>query len=383
MIERQRGLKATLLPRIRTWTGRASAPRPRLLSVVAALSVALVGAGSAAARIDIDRQRLESPQLSRIARGPAYIADTVLRTTPSRAAYWGGATTASTGETVTIYVSDAYPQDPATAQKWANFLARLVHGSELAKLTVYLAPISQVQSVCGTDALGCYSPATQSLVAPGDDPAADTSAEAVVTHEYGHHVAANRSNAPWSAENYGTKRWASYEQVCSKTRAGDLFPGAETQPDYRLNPGEAFAETYRVLNERRTGQAETAWDVVSQTLYPDTTALAVLQQDVTQPWTGATTVRSSGSVSARTRSRTTSVATSLDGTLRVTLRAPARARVSLDVVGSSGTRLGHAATTAASRTRTVSATVCGQRSVKLRVNRVSGSGTYRLTISRP
>ena len=384
MTDPRQGPQPTLLPRNKTWAGRASAPRPRLLSIVAAaLSVALAGAGSAAARTDVARARLDSPQLGEIARGPALIADAKVAATPSRSAYWGGATTASTGETVTIYVSDAYPQDPATAQRWADFLASLVHGPELAKLTAYLAPLDQVQSFCGADALACYSPRSESLVAPGDDPAAGTSAEAVITHEYGHHIAANRSNAPWVAEDTGTKRWASYEQVCSKTRAGELFPGAETSPQYQLNPGEGFAETYRVLNERLAGLPEIPWAVVSRTLYPDSTALSLLRQDVTTPWTGATTIRSTATLGASVRSRTTSIATGLDGTLHVTLQAPARSRFALDVLTPSGGRLGaHVTTTAGSRTRTVTATVCGQRSLRVRVSRVSGFGTYALTVAR-
>jgi hypothetical protein len=362
---------------------RATAPPRNLLILSAALLVALVGTGSAAARTDPERTRLDSPRLGEIARGPAYIADSTLAAAPSRAGYWGGPTLASTGEMVTIYVSDLYPQNAATAQRWADFLASLVHGPELSRLTAYLAPLQQVQSVCGADALACYSPGGESLVAPGDDPAADTSAEAVVAHEYGHHVAANRSDAPWSAEDYGTKRWASYTQVCAKTRAGQLFPGAETEPHYRLNPGEAFAESYRVLNERLAGRTETAWNVVSSTLYPDSTALAAVQQDVTTPWTGATVSRASGALGTRVRSRTVAVATPLDGTLRVTLRAPARSRFGLSLRAPSGGSLGRATTTAAVRTRTVMATVCGSRNVSLRVSRISGAGTYRLTIARP
>ena len=54
--------------------------------------------------------------------------------------------------------------------------------------------------------------------------------------------------------DYGTKRWASYENVCArKIAAGVLFPGAEDVAPYMLNPGEAFAETYRVLNEQKLG----------------------------------------------------------------------------------------------------------------------------------
>jgi hypothetical protein len=365
------------------WGPRPISPPRCLFILTAALLVALAAAGSAAARTDREPPRLDSPSLREIARGPAYIADTTIAAAPSRAAYWGGPTLASTGETVTIYVSDSYPQDPATATRWADFLAGLVHGSELSKLTAYLAPLTQVQSICGTDALACYSPGSESLVAPGDDPSSDTSAEAVVTHEYGHHVAANRSNVPWVAEDYGTKRWATYEKVCASTRAGRLFPGAETEPQYRLNPGEAFAETYRVLNERLAGRPETPWNVVSSTLYPDSTALAALQQDVTSPWTAPTTISASGALSARVRSRSTSVATPLDGTVRVTLRAPARSRFSLALVAPSGSRLAAATTTASVRTRTITTTVCGSRSVSARVSRISGSGTYRLTIARP
>jgi hypothetical protein len=370
-VTRPRESRPTTLPR-------------RILIAVAALSLALaLGSGSAAARTDAEPLRLDSPRLAEIARGPAFIADAKVATTPARSAYWGGATTASTGESVTIYVSDAYPQDPATAQRWADFLASLVHGPELSMLTAYLAPLDQVQAFCGADALACYSPGSESLVAPGDDPAGGISAEAVVTHEYGHHVAANRSNAPWSAEDYGTKRWASYMQVCSKTRAGQLFPGVETAPQYQLNPGEGFAESYRVLNERLAGLAETPWQVVSRTLYPDATALGLLQQDVTAPWTGPTTTRASGRLDVRVRSRTTTIGANLDGTLRVTLQAPARARIALAVLTPSGGRLAGATTTASAPTRTLSATVCGQRTLRLRVIRLSGSGTYRLTVARP
>ena len=250
--------------------------------VVAALATSVTAAGAQPAA------RLESPNPAEIVRGPLAIRDTVL-TRPAlehlqkAGTAWGGPYTTPTGETVTVYASDAYPQDPALGQRWANFLDGLVHGTELSLLTVYLAPLAEVQSVCGQQAIGCYSPGDNTLVAPGDDPSTDTSAEAVITHEYGHHVANHRSDAPWDALDYGTKRWATYEQVCAKTAAGQLFPGAETEPRYMLNPGEAFAEIYRVLNERLAGLTEAPWDVVSQSLYPDNVALSLLQQDVVSP----------------------------------------------------------------------------------------------------
>src|SRR5205814_3373682 len=90
-------------------------------------------------------------------------------------------------------------------QRWANFLASLVHGSELSTVTVLLSTPAQISSVCGSDALACYSPQGALLYAPGEDPGSDLSAEAVITHEYGHHVAANRLNSPWNALDWGPK----------------------------------------------------------------------------------------------------------------------------------------------------------------------------------
>ena len=271
----------------------------------------------------------------------------------------------ATGENVTIYASTAYPQDPALGQKWADFLSRLAHGSELSSVTVFLAPETQIGRVCGTEALACYSGDDHTLISPGEDPDASISAEAVITHEYGHHVAASRSNAPWSALDYGTKRWASAINVCTRARAGQLFPGSETFPNYQLNPGEGFAESYRVLNERKAGIPESPWQIVSDALYPDNDALAATTRT-------ARFTRTS-------RVRTFTVATPLDGTLRVSARPSAGTRVALDVFAGA-TRLVHA-TGAGTLARTQ--TICGQRSLRVRVTETRGTGAFRLTVSKP
>jgi hypothetical protein len=294
--------------------------------------------------------------------------------------YWGGVFTASTGESVTVYVSDGYPQDSTTGQHWADFLASLVHGSELASLIVYLAPPAEVATICGKDAVACYGVQNNLLIAPGEDPTADTSAEAVVTHEYGHHVAAHRSNAPWAAIDFGTKRWSSFMQVCADASGGKLYPGAEQLPRYQLNPGEGFAEAYRVLNERSAGLPEPPWDIVSQSLYPDDTALSLLRADVTTPWVGARATVRTSTVTQAIPARTYTLATPLDGTLRVTLRTPPRARVRLQLVSASGTVL---ATKSGGGQLSVATTVCGDRSVVARVSRLTGAGTFRLTVAQP
>jgi hypothetical protein len=369
----------TLRPRRPNRVGRSPSAR---LVVLCAAAVAAVLAAAAVAQ-SAPTRRLDTPHLSEIARASGPIPDSELsqqginRLVPG--AYWGGVYRTASGENVTVYASTVYPQDPALGQKWADFLSTLVHGSELSAVTVFLAPETQIGRVCGASALACYSGQDSVLVGPGDDPAADISAEAVITHEYGHHVAAHRSNAPWSALDYGTKRWASYINVCSRARAGQLFPGAEDFPQYQLNPGEGFAESYRVLNERKAGLAETPWQVVSQSLYPDNTALTLLQQDVSAPWQGATNTTRTASLTRTTRTRTYTVATQLDGTLKVSLRPSVGTRLALDVFASS-TRVAHAVGTG-TLSRTL--TICGQRSLRIRVTAVRGNGSFRLAVAKP
>ena len=318
---------------------------------------------------------LKAARLADLSRAAAFRTTTLKPAAQRRleaAAFWGGPTTASDGEAVTVFVSETYPMDPATQKRWADFLTSLLHGTELSALNAYLMPLSEVQSYCGAQALACYSTRNSTLIAPGDDPATDTSAEAVVAHEYGHHLAAHRNNAPWPAIDYGTKRWASYEQVCARTASGELHPGAETAAQYATNPGEAYAETFRVLNERRLGLPETAWDIVTTRLYPDASALSLVEQDVGQPWNADTTTTYRG-----TSGKRYSIATELDGPLTVKVAAAKRTRVRLQV----GTRA--ATTTAAGGSRSASRTICGSRTLQVRVTRVAGKGGYTLTVAKP
>jgi hypothetical protein len=239
--------------------------------------------------------------------------------------------------------------------------------------------MSEVNSICGSQALACYGASANLMVAPADDPSANTSAEAVVTHEYGHHIAAHRSNAPWPAVDYGTKRWATYTHVCTDAESGKLYPGAEQLPRYQLNPGEAFAEAYRVLNERAAGLPELAWQIVDRSLYPDDTALALLRADVTTPWTGPTTVTRTGRVAKGKGAQTYTFTTPLDGPVQVTLQAPRGARLSFELVSSLGDR----ATRTGTGTLSFKATLCGDRSLTIRVKRISGAGPFRLSVARP
>jgi hypothetical protein len=204
----------------------------------------------------------------------------------ARGDWSGGPIVASTGETVTLYVSDDLPPDDAARQTWANFFAWLYHGSELATVTIYQEPIAQVHETCGSQyAMGCYSPVQKALVFPGD---LSTGVEAdIAAHEYGHHIAANRRNDPWVAGDWGPKRWATDAGICTRVAAGTAFPGDEEE-HYMLNPGEAFADVYKVLNQQRGGTWGYLPFVVDASFIPDAAALAAAQADVQQPWLSTT-----------------------------------------------------------------------------------------------
>lgn len=296
---------------------------------------------------------------------------------PAAAFAWDGTypTGDAAGTSVHIIVSDTYPVDPALPQSWATYLGSIPHGTELATLTLNLMPLSVVQSsqYCGGSSLACYDPSGRTIYAAPEDQLDDPPAREIVTHEYGHHIANTRSDAPWNAEDYGTKRWSSYENICAKTAAGTVFPGDEGRA-YSQNPGEAFAESYRVLALTAVGVAPSSWDLVDQGFYPDAAALQALQQDIATPWTGPTMRHVRGFFGYGT-TRTIAVQTTLDGTFAATLHAPTNARMRLELYD--GTRL------VARGPATVRFAICGQRSLTLKVQRLKGGGTFSVDYSKP
>jgi hypothetical protein len=263
---------------------------------------------------------------------------------------WGGTYRAGDAE-VTIYISDAYAEDPGTAERWARVLGGLVHGDELSRLTLVLSPPAEVEEHCQSESYGCYAAGSATIEAIGDG-SAGIEPEAVVAHEYGHFVATYRDNPPWDAVEWGPKRWASYAGGCALVAKGRAFPG-DQGANYELNPGEAFAESYRLLN---MGERKTRWTQVAQTFYPDKTALARVRQDVLDPWLAPTTVRLTGGRSYR-------VATPLDG--------PVEVAVPRGVTLQSKPRLRRAG-------QILRGTVCGTRTLELRLSRPAP-----LTVTRP
>jgi hypothetical protein len=308
----------------------------------------------------------------------AFFASTASAATPSvralQSVSWdGGRYTTASGEQVTVQVSPAYASDVGAGQRWANFFASLVHGPELRLLTAYVAPLDEVQEMCGGngEVLGCYW--GQKLVTVGDS-SGGLSATSVATHEYGHHVAWNRVNPPWIAEDWGPKRWASAMNICARVQAGTAFPGDEGSA-YTLNPGEAFAESYRALNETQVG-LPFMWPIVDPSFAPDTNALQALREDVVHPWTSPSTRTIRARFARGRHTWTMKLATPLDGQLSVRL---AQGSDEVSLLADERTVLARGTWTSAGG-KSLEYLVCGRRSLSLRV---TGTGLFTLKVTQP
>jgi hypothetical protein len=301
--------------------------------------------------------------------------------TPAVTAGWhGGALPTKTGESVTVFVSDTYAPEQVSPQVWADFFAGLPHGKELSSVIVRVAPIAEVATLCGSgDAAGCYR--SNEIVMNGEL-AGGSPPEDTARHEYGHHIAANRVNPPWVALGSGTKRWATAEQICSRVKAGTAYPGDEGD-HYKLNPGEAFAEAYRVLAEQKAGKTLSSWGVVDGSFFPDPAALSAVEQDVLKPWLAPTTTKVSGRFLAKgpTR-RLLPLVTPLDGQISVELRLPRGRLDTLELLSPAGKVVARGLWSGSS-VRRLSFLDCGARRFTLRVTRVGNAGQFALTITRP
>jgi hypothetical protein len=287
---------------------------------------------------------------------------------------------ASTGETVDVRVSEGLSAGTSTPEGWAEFLAHLEHGPELAQLTLYVVTFEEMQAVCSDRALGCY--AANTIVAPGET-AFNTTPEEIVRHEYGHHVAFHRLNPPWAAVDWGPKRWASALNVCARVAQDALYPGNEST-QYRLNPGEAWAETYRILQEHKAGITTGSWQIVDSSFFPSDAVLQVAEQDVVHPWTGPTT-RTFTRVFGKTTARVwwIPLSTPLDGEYRLAATVPGRGTVDVALVSSNRSSVVKRAQWVGQRSKRAEGTICGQRSLFVRVSEKGLLGRVRVTVTTP
>jgi hypothetical protein len=308
------------------------------------------------------------------------VTPTEARVAGAAGSWAGGPTTSSTGETVTVFVSSELPAELGTPQSWADFFAGLVHGPELPSLTAYIAPLSEVQQICGPRTLGCYG--GNRMVSMGETAYGITAAE-VVRHEYGHHIAASRLNPPWQAVDWGPKYWGTQANVCQRTSQGTAYPGDEND-HYELNPGEAWAETYRLMDERAEGATGSGWQIVDSSFYPDEVALDAAEKDVTQPWAQSTEIRVGHRFTA-TSARTWSIpiGTPLDGDVAITVTLPKGGLQEVTLVDPEVSKPLARALWSGTAVKTIAATVCGERSLALKLTQRGSYGRVTAVVRKP
>jgi hypothetical protein len=275
---------------------------------------------------------------------------------------------------IPVTLASSYTGDPAIAQTYATYLGTLPHGPELASLKVTVVPSSEVATECGGDPsdgiLACYGADDQTMIVPGDQAAqSDVSVNYVIAHEYGHHIAAHRSNAPLNALDFGPKLWSSYELVCDNTLDGKLAPG-DQGVNYLSNPGEAWAESYA-----RLVFPTEAWRF-TPVLKPSAGSALAAMADVAQPWTKRVTTTFTG-----TSTRTFKLPITLDGAFTLQLDGPSKANY--DLVVRSGGKIVDRTTRKGSKDRIDYRIACRDRrteTLRITVIRRSGpGGPYTLT----
>ena len=328
--------------------------------------------------------RLEAPTLAGLDfNGSGTLQTTTLNAAPRRltaASWWGGTYAVAGDQHVTVYVSRAYPEADGMGQQWADYFAGLVHGAELSSLKAYIAPLKEVAELCGSDhVVGCYG--GQTLISVGDSSDGYVPAS-IAAHEYGHHVAANRSNAPWAAINWGTKRWASYMNICSRTEAGMIFPGDEGM-NYAFNPGEGFAESYRLLIETNGTAVGYDWPIVDGSFRPDVQALAAIREDVLHPWTEPRTTTIKGKFAAGRRTWSTLWATPLDGDARVAVTVPGGEADDVTLLAADVGTVLRRGSWNSSGGKSLEYRICGARSLKVRVTRSGAAARFTLRVVAP
>jgi hypothetical protein len=285
------------------------------------------------------------------------------------------------GTPIEVAVAESVPERDATAQGIVNFLGSRLHGAELAQLRVFVATPPEVNAACGggRGVLACYAVGERRMYVPDRDPGTGGpfTRDYAITHEYGHHLAAFRSNAPFPAISYGAKYWSSHEFVCAGVDRGAYFPG--DQGDHYLDdPGEAFADAYAHVH-----YPDVFWQY-NATLRPDAAALEAVRRDVLDPWRAQRRRVVRGSLNSARRSRATIARASLDGTIELRLSGPRRANFDLALYD--GGKLVSRTRAGGSRDR-LRAVVCRDgaptASGRVRIVRRSGAGAFRLTILYP
>jgi hypothetical protein len=277
--------------------------------------------------------------------------------------------------------------DSADPQAIADFLGTLPHGDEMNLLELDLVkPSVEMAAACGSaNALSCYFPDQNRIVASGDSFTASDNATQlyVIAHEYGHHVANHRNNAPFAnpAIDWGPKNWASFAGVCAGVQSGRYAPGDEGNRYYD-NPGEAWAESF-AKNAFPTQPVPWEWPDFPDPHTPG--GFAAIQQDALHPWNGDSIEVRRGRFTKHGRYRRKAIkrfGTPLDGDLTMKLSGPARSSMTLKLLDTTTGQV-LANSSVPGPQEQISHTICGVRGVTAVIKRRGPRTRFKLSAQVP
>lgn len=314
------------------------------------------------------------------ARGPE-VRDRVWATTPPGAMRIAAE---APGRTYLTASADAEPvqvlrssaPDPVADQALVDFLGTLLHGRELGALRVHVAAPAEINEICGGGrVVACYALGANRMYVP-DRAVEGASLEYVLAHEYGHHIAASRSNAPWDAADMGPKYWASAMRICRYVRERRLFPGNQGA-HYLDDPGEGFADSYAHIS-----QPSIPWQF-NTLMRPNDAAFSAIRRDVLRPWAGARKRTFHGRLGRERRTRTFRLRLRLDGDVQVALRGRRGLRAQVEL---RARNFATADTLGAGLRRGFGVEWCRRQRVEhvsVIVRRRAGAGPFALRVSWP
>ena len=170
--------------------------------------------------------------------------------------------------------------------------------------------------------------------------------------------------------------------ICERVAGGTAFPGDEGA-NYSLNPGEGFAESYRVLVEANGPDAGYDWPIVDPSFRPTPASLAAIRDDVLQPWSDATTKTIRGKFLRGRRTWTTQVTTPLDGDLRLRVMVPGGGADDVTLLSGDGRTVLATGSWASTGGKSAEYRVCGARSLRVRVTRGGAAARFTLRVTLP
>ena len=266
--------------------------------------------------------------------------------------------------------------DPVADQALVDFLGTLVHGRELGALRVQVGAPAEITEICGGGrVVACYALGANRMYVP-DRAVEGAPLEYVLAHEYGHHLASWRSNAPWDAVDWGPKHWASAMRVCTLVRERELYPGNQGA-HYLDDPGEGFADSYAHISH-----PSVPWQF-NALMRPTAAAFSAIRRDVLRPWTGPRTRTFRGRLGPDRHTRTFRLRLRLDGNVRVALHGSPGLRAQVELRGLS---FATAETLGAARRRGFGVEWCRRQRVErvsVIVRRRAGAGPFALRVSWP